>query len=446
MFCLYYMYRMLAWCRSSSIGGGQIIAIPVAMLCTIILYVMPLGVAALRVDFKSTALFRDVHLFYEYIPTAILLVCIFMFVFVVVYRSAYVTISKRANCTQAIVRPKDSSLAFKLVWITFFVLSVVLILRLANYAGGFSGLLLSGYAVTSLLSENSSLAIGFSWMATLSVLGFSYALVNRSKTWLLLSLGMIVICGISFLVMGRRGVLVVYSISLITTHALSRARLSVATYAVLLTSGFVFMNLLGLLRGASYESFSSFFETITNRYQYISKDADASYLYTLTQGNFVIPFQTLPNIISNMDSITDLSFGSITLKGFLLLIPSAIWSERPLPLANWYMLEYVDPNAALNEGRQFFFLSESYLNFGAFGAVIWGVVYGIGLAFITSYFNARRNSAVHVALFALLLGNVLSFIASDTVGGSIAFFKNYGLPCVTIIALGYALRPRLSRV
>lgn len=440
IFCLYYLHRCASLSAKAGLSGAQSIILPMSFLFAIMLYTLPLPISLLQANIEYSSVYQDVQSFSSYIPAALGLVSFFMFVFSICYRATLVTLLRKS--VMPVNSKKYSVRVFKVIWALFLVVSFLLILKLASYVGGVSSLILSGYSVTKLLSENGVFAVGFSWLTAISILAFAYGMVSRSKFWFVCGVLLITLCLVSFIIMGRRGVLVLYCLSLLITHALCYQRLRYVTYLLIFTAGFMFLNLVGLLRGASYDSLSDLFNTLTDRYSYVSESAEVSVFYTLTEGNFVVPFQTLPNIMANMGGLSELSLGGVTLKGLLLLIPNFIWPDRPLPLANWYMLEFVDANAGMNEGRQFFFLSEGYLNFGAFGVVVWGILYGVLLSLVSFYFVRRRSSFVHVVLFSLLVGNVLSFVASDTIGGAVAFLKSYGLPCILIIVMDYFLRLR----
>jgi oligosaccharide repeat unit polymerase len=438
LYSLFSLYKFGAWVGIREENGNLGVLLSVFFLLVLILYCFPLPIRLMQDGVEYSDVYRDVAEFIEYMPLAIILVSMFVLIFVVVFKATYVALYNYrysiTNSTQVYSRTN-----FKILWFSFLFVATILLLKLAVESGGLYSLILSGYSVTSVLSVSTGYAVAFSWMVTLSLLAFAYGLINHSKSWTIFGMSMIILCMLSFFIMGRRGALVVLSLALIIVHALCNKRLSYFTYITIVSLGFLALNLIGLLRGASYDSLSTFYESTVDRYNYVSEISEVGFFYTITDGNFVIPFQTLPNIISKLNYVGDFSYGTVTLNSLLLMVPSFIWSDRPLPLANWYMMEFVDPNAALNEGRQFFFLSESYLNFGPLGILFWGFGYGFIFAGLASYFHRNRSSYIHVVLFALILGNMLNFVASDTVGGVIAFCKNYGFPCLLMLAFSYVL-------
>lgn len=157
--------------------------------------------------------------------------------------------------------------------------------------------------------------------------------------------------------------------------------------------------------------------------------------YTLTYGNFVVPFETLPQIMQSLAQSWDYWLGWSIPRSLALIVPSSFMPDRPLPLANWYMDVFYGGGSSLNEGRQFFFLSEAYLNFGWLGCAIWGLVIA-GVFWLFSRPRSRGLTYWELALRSLFFGSLLNFVAADTTGFFISFFKGLGLVPLVFAALG----------
>ncbi|MEO7067512.1 MAG: hypothetical protein ABI114_11430 [Rhodanobacter sp.] len=407
-----------------------------------LLYVLPLPIRLLFTKEAGNGIASDLLQFVEYFPAAIILDALFLVLFAFVFRLTAVGSRLRLSVP---IRIRHLSMgAFVFLWIPLATTCAVLIVGLAKSAGGVLSLVLMGYGATSIFIGNGLYAIGIPWLMSLSVLLLVYMRMRNSRFGQLAAMALIAIEIGALILMARRGALVGFGISLLVVWHFLFRRFTLKSLALILFSGFLAMNLLGLLRGSSYTSISNALESLNAKGDSVSSDGQLKWFYTLTSGNFVVPFQTMPSIMSHVGSDIQLQFGATTVRAVALVVPRALWADRPEPLANWYMRKFVDHNAQDNEGIQFFFLSGSYLNFWIFGPILWAILYGTVMGWLCIWFSRRLDSAIHLSLFALVVGNTLNAIASDTFGGAVTFTRVIAAPCLLFLAvsiIGHYRRP-----
>lgn len=326
---------------------------------------------------------------------------------------------------------------FKLIWLVIFGLCIVLLERLARDVGGILSLIFSGYQVTELFVGQGHFAISIEWLLSLTVILMSYGIVAKKPTAVLLAWALGLMLFAMLVVMGRRGMLAVMILAFvylaIEAGWIVRLRRFLLPGVIL----FITMNWLGLVRGESYSGFLDFTTVLVEKSVELIEGGELTklLLYTLTYGNFVVPFETLPQIMQHLSLTWDYWFGWSILRSLALFVPSALMADRPLPLANWYMDVFYGGGSSLNEGRQFFFLSEAYLNFGLFGCAIWGWLIA-GVFWLFTRPRLKGLTYWELALRALFFGSLLNFVATDTSGFFISFFKGLGLIPLIFAALG----------
>jgi len=108
-------------------------------------------------------------------------------------------------------------------------------------------------------------------------------------------------------------------------------------------------------------------------------------------------------------------FGATYLRAPLFYIPSSLYPGRPMALSNWYIKQFYESGVNLNEGRQFFFLAEGYLNFGALGVLATMFVWGIFLGVCRNYLRANWRNPGAVLLYAFTVAYIMQAIAGDFV-------------------------------
>jgi oligosaccharide repeat unit polymerase len=426
-------------CASGALVKKQALSIlPVIFILSNLLYVVPVSMQVVIYDDIHQARNLDVQSYIGYFPFALLLNIVFILSFSLFYRATIATFRLRLSFSAEV-----QSLPRLIFWSTLLLFSVIcayMVMQLSGKVGGVANFILLGYSVTEQFNSGGIAVVGLPWLVTISLLYLTDAKANGSLSRQIIGVCFLALVMASFVIMGRRGALVGVGIALLTIYHFQYKELSVKSVIMLVFVGFVSMNVIGLIRGSSYDNFSGAVNSLNNQIDNVASDGNLDIFYTLTKGNFVTPFQSLPNIIAQAGEDIDFQWGGAALKGVSLLVPESIWSERPEPLSNWYMRKFVDSSAADNEGVQFYFLSGAYLDFGVFGPLLWGSIYGIGFAAIGIWF--ARHSPVHIALFGLFVGNMLNFIAAESVAGIIVFAKSAAAPCILILLLTALVRGR----
>lgn len=397
------------------------------------LYAVPLPIAVLLGnEGGNLSVYMDV--FAPWLPAALYFTSGFLLCFVGFYRWLSVRGGKTNGWRP--IKPSDAR-HFKLIWLAIFGLSILLLELLARDVGGILALILSGYHVTELFVGQGHLAISFEWLIALSVVLMSYGIVSENKATIGWAWVFGLVLFVMLLIMGRRGMLAVMMLAFaylaIEAGWISRIRRFLLPGMIL----FIVMNWLGLVRGESYSDFLNLSTVLITKTVELSDSGELAPMlfYTLTYGNFVVPFETLPQIMQSLENSWDYWLGWSIPRSLSLMVPSALMPDRPLPLANWYMDTFYGGGSSLNEGRQFFFLSEAYLNFGWPGCVIWGAV----IAGIFWLFSRQRVTGLAysgLALRALFFGSLLNFVASDTTSFFVSFFKGFGLVPLVFTLLG----------
>jgi oligosaccharide repeat unit polymerase len=408
--------------------------IPIFFISIIALYVLPLSLFNYNHLEPSGNISPHLSSFSDYIPIALVLSSLFILIFSFSYRQLTFRFIKTPNFEQ-----KTGIKKHELFIIYFlFILSLWMVYQLSKDAG-LLNLILSGYGVTELFINKGHFAIGFDWIVTLSILLWGNALVTKNKKLIVINLLLLIVITLSFAVMGRRSVILIMTGSSIFMYHHFYKSLKLYKLIGLAILGFYLLNMIGFLRGGSYQDISSLIRTTQERKANITNDESVTFLYTITTGNFAVPFETFPQVIKSLGSEYNLGFGSYSLKSFGAIIPSYIWSGRPLPLSNWYMNTFYG-RTKLNEGRQFFLLSAPYMDFGVSGIFLIGVVFAFFWRFILKIGTKYKNDVLAIAFFALVLSNTLNIVSGDLAGWISAFIKGYGFPIVFI----YVIRKLIS--
>ncbi len=307
--------------------------------------------------------------------------------------------------------------------------SLFLIVQLASSAGGVLSLLLLGYNVTAEMAGKGYLAMGFTWLFVACMfLLYGYA-VSRKREYLLafaVGFGIVVLM---HLVMARRGTLLYMALAvwLFWHHAIGplKAR-SIIVFGIICFAG---LNLVGVLRSSSYESIGDLWDKTSKSWDSQSDTNLRNGLtYTLTTGEFVVPFETLPQMIESVGATVAPELGMTYVRAPLQFIPQAWFSSRPLPLQNWYITRFYGSGYGFNEGREFFFLSEGYLNFGSAGVIATMLVWGLSLGTLHSYIRDNKRTPASILVYAL----IVAFIYAGIAGESISVIV--GLPEVSLVA------------
>jgi len=293
--------------------------------------------------------------------------------------------------------------------------SIALIMLLTAQVGGVIAFILLGYGSSAETFGRGYLAIGFPWLfvATLFFL-YRYALYRK---WIDACAFVIsfVLIGAAQLLLGNRSVILYMALTVALYVHYSIKPLSLRVLLPLGVTGFLFLNIFGFLRGSGYESFSD----LASRSAEIATGLRASgelnkgWIYTITTGEFVVPFETMPEMIRSVGTSVSPRLGLTFVRAPLFVIPSAIFPQRPLPLTNWYMAQFYGNGFGLNEGRAFYFLSEGYLNFGPAGVVLLMLAWGVFWGGVRDYIRAGSGNPGSGLLAALSVAFIFRAVAGD---------------------------------
>lgn len=409
--------------------------IPSLFIILIALYVLPLSIRSL-LNLEPSEISPNYYVFHNYIPSALLLSSLFNIAFSITYRIKSRAISSSPSSTYSSIYFNFSE---KLIIIILSLISFWMIYQLSKQVGGVINLVLYGYRVTELFVNKGHFAVGFEWIITLILLIWGNSLATRKKSKIISSLIILIILIISFIIMGRRGALVtILGSSLFLFHQLYKPiRLVIIVGFGLI--GFYFLTLVGYLRGDSYEDISSALEIIQEKKTKIDENKSINYFYTLSKGNFAVPFETFPQIIESFGEKYNVGLGTYSIKSLSIVVPRILWENRPLPLSNWYMNTYYG-QTPLNEGRQFFILTAPYMDFGALGILLIGVIMGVFWSFIVKISNKYKGDILLTTLVALVISSSFNIIANDVFAWFIAFFKGPGFPIIFLLLYRNAIR------
>lgn len=292
------------------------------------------------------------------------------------------------------------------------VFSLFLLVQLAGDSDGLLNFILLGYGASSEIYGKGHLAIGFPWLFVASLfLLHRYAIRKKKLDLVLFVVAFVLICGM-FLLIGSRNMIVYMSlaVALFWHYAIRPIRLKrLAAFGLL---SFLALNLVGYLRTSNYQSLGDFWTTSASAYQE-SSNARGRMFYTLTIGEFVVPFETLPQMIRSVGSEIQPQLGLTYIKDVMLWVPSVLFPDRPPTLTHWYMETFYGEGHGLNIGRSFFFLSEGYLNFGILGVFATMLGWGVFLGVVHFYLRAAHGAPGAVLLCALTIAFIYRGLAGD---------------------------------
>lgn len=284
-------------------------------------------------------------------------------------------------------------------------LSGTLIYLLTQELGGIVPFLLLGYKSTEATFGRGYLAVGFPWLIVAMVALLERWAITRSRFDLMAFFVLLMINLVVNLVTGGRAQIMYFGIVLIIFVHFRIRPLSLKLLIPIAVACFIVLNLVGYLRNSEYSSFDDFIQKTGTSAEGMSIGADNNEaFYTVTVGQFVVPFETLPQMIRSVGVTEWPWFGLSFLRSPLYLIPSFVFPDRPDALATWYMKHFYGGGYGLNEGRAFFFLAEGYLNFGPLGIVIVAGAWGVLWSALHHWMVRGRDRLGTVLIYALVLG------------------------------------------
>lgn len=400
------------------------------------LFVLPLSIRAyMELDIEGDVT-NHLFMLLPYFPEALILTAVGLLFFVAAYYSRF------AGTIASKLPQVHSGTHWGRAFAVLALCSLFLIEQLASSDGGLLSFILLGYHATAETVGKGYLAMGFPWLFVASMfLLYGYA-VERKVRYLLSFAMVFGVVVLMHLVMARRAQLLYMGLTvwMFWHGAVRPIRMRTVVAAGILC--FVALNLMGGLRGATYESVGDFWaSTVEGFQQRQSYGFGNGFIYTLTTGEFVVPFETFPQMIESVGTTVNPEFGMTYLRAPLQVIPQALFSGRPLPLANWYMSRFYGGGYDFNEGRAFFFLAEGYLNFGIVGVILTMLFWGFFLGTLHRYRLSSGNKPGSLLLYSL----IVAFVYAGIAGESISLLV--GLPETSLVAaiIGLLITSRKSK-
>lgn len=408
------------------------LGMPIGFLGVVALYVLPLSIRSMVTRSIEGDISPQVGLFADYIPACLVMCAYFNLSFAYFYRAK--TVLLKSSMRDVSMRALSFMELQAVLLLT--VVSVWMLVQLGKPVGGLLNMILIGYRVTALFTESSHFAIAFDWLIALCIVLLFSAFISKSKIQLSLAVTMILILGTGFFIMGRRSSLVVLIGSALYAYHAAFKRLTLVQFSIVMLTAFLALNFIGLTRGESYHDLGSVADTMTKQADRLDDDSPG-WFYALTTGNFAVPFETMPQIVRTMGHEYLPGFGIYSLRSCMLILPNFIAQfipfDRPEGLANWYMDTYYG-TVARNEGRQFFFLTEAFMNFGPLGMVIWGALTGWTIKAVSRLARYSGSDALAGAFVAAFIGSSLNFVSTDLFAFYVWFVKGIGFPLIILWA------------
>ena len=341
-----------------------------------------------------------------YLPIAVFMTTVALPLFVWGYYSGF---SKRLAARLPRPRSGQRALGASLFLGMF---SLCLLVQLARSTDGLLNFLLHGYGASAEIYGKGHLAIGFPWLFVASLfLLYRYAIRRRKLDLGLFAIAFLVLCGV-FLLMGSRNMIMYMGLTVAVFWHYAVRRIPFMKMAAVGLVCFLSLNVVGYLRASNYASVTDFWTESATAYKETSGEKGRM-MYTLTIGEFVVPFETLPQMIRSVGSDIQPEFGLTYLKGALLWIPNVVFPDRPPTLTHWYMETFYGEGHGLNIGRSFFFLSEGYLNFGFLGVLATMLAWGVFLGVVHFYLQESKGNPAAIMLCALTIAFIYRGIAGD---------------------------------
>jgi hypothetical protein len=387
---------------------------PIVQCVTFVsLYTLPLSIRARVSDVVEGDVTEHLPQLRPFLPAAVSYTALALIVFAFAYYSRIATsLGRSLPHTPLRAKPRPY-VAFAIVG----AIAVFLIALLTRAVGGFLPFMLLGYAASAETFGRGYLAVGFPWLFVASLfLLISYQRTRRRRDVVAFIVLLAIQIGLQ-LVLGDRS-LVLYMVLTVGMffHFAIRPLSPKALVASAVVS-FVFLTGVGLVRSSMYGSIDDVVQRTTASATSLrsSGNALADWTYPLTVGEFAVPFETMAEMIRSTGTRIPAEFGLTYLKAPLFFIPSVLFPSRPAPLATWYVNTFYGGGFGKNEGREFFFLAEGYLNGGPGGvlllAILWGVLWG-GIA---QYLRSADGNPGSVLLVALSIAFLFRAIAGDSV-------------------------------
>lgn len=350
-------------------------------------------------------------LFEPYLPAAVFLTAVSLPIFCIVYYS-------RASIRLANIIPQVEDLnktGFRIGTYLLIAASFTLLYQLGKEQGGITQFLLLGYKSSDQTFGQGYLAVGFPWLIVAMMAQFESWVQTRFKPDII-GFAILFVTNMAInVVTGNRGMILYMMIVIIVFWNFRIRRVKLRYFIPIAGVAFIALNILGLTRGSHFSDFGDFVSSTTETANRLSSTEEGGLFYTLTTGEFVVPFETFPQMIRTVGS-EDMPpwLGLSLIRAPVFAIPSVFYPDRPLPLTSWYMENFYGGGYLLNEGRAFFFLAEGYLNFGPFGVIVIAALWGLLWGALNIWAKRFSHHPLTVLVLALLVGFMPRCVAGDT--------------------------------
>ncbi|WDR01365.1 hypothetical protein PSQ19_11060 [Devosia algicola] len=371
--------------------------------------------------------------FVDYIPISVVFSAIAVLMFTVGYYT-------RIPQTIAGYIPTIETRSARRSIIAAAIIAAISLAMIAALAGGphqIGDLLLHGYGITKVMVNNALFAVGFGWLFVAVMFLFVAYAISGNKIVLAVAI-LALMADLALNVVIARRAEILYILACFGTFFLLKIyRFKARTIIAFVLVGFLALNLLGVTRGSGYNDFGDFVAKTSSKLQQRLINPGSSFFYTLTVGEFVAPFETLPQIVKSTSTDTSYKFGKTYLESPLFLVPRAIWADRPETIAHWYVRKYYGQEGSLEIGRQFFWLSEAYLNFGVFGVVFISLLFGAMWRTLYEWLKSSNFDPGAALIYALSVGFMFKAISGSMVSVLAALPKNsIGIAIIGLLIAG----------
>ncbi len=172
------------------------------------------------------------------------------------------------------------------------------------------------------------------------------------------------------------------------------------------------------------------YNSISEMIEMIQRHGIKSLINLQSSGEFRNTTGTLLSYIKNNQSLTDFKFLGVYITELIIWIPTFIFPNRPLPLAEQYMLDFF-PLAPKGTGHGWFILTDGYMAFGIIGIAIEMFIYGKLMGIVYRKFFEGKNNAVLSFLYAYFLLYVFYSVRSSMM----LTIKNYIINVLPVILI-----------
>ena len=152
-------------------------------------------------------------------------------------------------------------------------------------------------------------------------------------------------------------------------------------------------------------------------------------------GEFKYTTGTLFNYIVAIDSVFDYSFFGVYIVELIMFVPTFIFPNRPLPLAEQYMLDFF-PSAPKGTGHGWYILTTGYMAMGILGIALEMFVFGKLVRGVYAKFFEGKISAIHAFLYSYFLLYLFYSVRSSM----ILSVKNYIINVLPVILIYLLLK------